>query len=60
MDDPAIFLTFLQNVLGVNNNNASNAITQFVNTFNDLTAVTDDEISEFVQTTHGANSGRAT
>ena len=59
MDDPVCFQNFVRNQLGVTANNAANAINDFVPTFSDLLAVSDDKIDKFVTTIHGANSGLA-
>ena len=59
MDDANCFQNFLINVLQMNVPRHRNTLLQFVSTFNQLLATTDDEIDTFVSTMHSANSGRA-
>ena len=59
MNDPVLFATFVQNVLGVGTARVRNEITNFVNTFGSLLSISDSEIDEFVKSTHNSNSGRA-
>ena len=59
MNDVAIFRHLVENTLGVNMARVRNEIYNFVQTFNDLLSVSDDEIDDFVKSTHSSNSGRA-
>ena len=59
MDDANCFRNFLTNVLQMTVPRHRNTLLQFVSTFNQLLATTDNEIDTFVSTTHSANSGRA-
>jgi hypothetical protein len=58
MNDPDCFRNFLEDACGITNDNAVNAITGFINTFQDLLTTTDSEINTFVQNTHSSNSAR--
>ena len=60
MNNPACLTRYIQQVAGVTNNIASDAIEAFVPTFSALLGTTDEDIEKFVSTTHSANSGRAT
>ena len=59
MNDIPTFEHFVQNTLGVGQVRVRTEIYNFVNTFSALLAVTDEEIDEFVKSTHSSNSGRA-
>lgn len=58
MDDPNIFTNFLNNVIGNTPARSTQAITNFITTFNDLLTTTESELDSFVKTTHDANSAR--
>ena len=58
MNNPIIFDNFLNNVAGITNDNARTAVTNFIETFNDLLTTTDSEINTFVQNIHSSNSAR--
>ena len=59
MNDPAIFQGFVQNTLGVTTPRVRNVIFDFISTFEELLSTTDEEITNFVSTTHSSNSARA-
>ena len=59
MNDPAIFTNFITNVVGVTQARARNAITNFIPTFTVLLSTTDEEITNFISSTHSSNSARA-
>ena len=56
MNDPAIFLNFLDNIPQVRP--ARQEIVTFVETFEDLLSSSDDEIDPFVKEVHASNSAR--
>ena len=58
MDNPAIFDTFLQNVLGVTLVRTRKLITEFTPTFGSLLGITDDDIDTFSKEAHSSNSAR--
>ena len=58
MDDQNVFRNWLINVVGNSPARSTTAITNFIETFNDLLTSSDEEIDNFVSTEHGANSGR--
>ena len=59
MNDPAIFLNFLDNVLQVRPARVSDEIITFVETFEDLLSSSNDEIDAFVKEVHANNGARA-
>lgn len=59
MDDDNIFEVFLRDRLGLQNRRVRDAITEFITTFRDLLASTDEDIDTFVKETHSSNSARA-
>ena len=58
MNDIPTFQHLISNTLGVGTPRVRNEIYGFVDTYNSLLAVSDNEIDEFVKGTHSANSGR--
>ena len=59
MNDPAIFVNFLEHVLQVRPARVKDEIVTFVETFEDLLSSSDDEIDAFVKEVHAGNSARA-
>ena len=59
MNDPAIFLNFLNSVLQVRSARVRDEIVTFVETFEELLSSSDDEIDAFVKEVHANNSARA-
>ena len=58
MDDPVIFLQFLQNTLGITTPRVSTEITNFAETFRELLAASDVVIDTFAKETHSSNLAR--
>ena len=59
MNDPAVFNNVLINVLNMNQVRSRNELRSFIETFEQLIAVSDDDLLDFVKNTHAANSARA-
>ena len=59
MNDPTIFVNFLDNVLQVRPARVREEIVFFVKIFEDLLSSSDDEIDAFVKEIHSSNSARA-
>ena len=58
MNDPAIFLNFLDNILQVRPVRVREEIITFVETFENILSSSDDEIDDFVKEIHASNSAR--
>ena len=59
MNDSAIFLNFLDNVLQIRPARVREGIITFVETFEDLLSSSDDKIDALVKEVHASNSARA-
>ena len=59
MEDPAVFINFTRNTLGVTTQKTINIIKNSVESFGELLAVSDGYIDIFVKDTHSANNSRA-
>ena len=59
MNDPAIFVKFVDNILQVKPARVREEIATFVETFEDLLSSSDDKIEAFVEEVHSSNSARA-
>ena len=59
MNDPTIFVNFLENVLPIRPTRAKVEIISFIETFEDLLSSSDDEIDSFAKEVHNANRARA-
>lgn len=59
MDDENLFEVFLRDTLSVQSRRVRDAITDFITTFSDLLASTDEDIDTFVKETHSPNLARA-
>ena len=59
MDQAPIFAYFLRSILGVTQNRTLNGITSFIETFDDLLFLSDNEIDTFVKEVHSSNSLRS-
>ena len=59
MDQEPIFANFLRNILDVTLNKKLNGITNFIETFDDLLSLSDNEIYTFVKELHSSKSTRS-
>ena len=59
MDDPALFEQFLTNLCGVTLPRVLNEVTGFIPSFRALLSSSNEDVQNFVTTTHASNSGRA-
>ena len=59
MDDPAVFLDFLENTLSITPPRVVQEIISYVDTFESLLQTSADEFDDFVTRTHSSNSARA-
>ena len=59
MDDPVIFLNFVNNIFSVTVARARNEVLGFMPTFRALMTTPESQIDEFVKNTHSSNSARA-
>ena len=60
MNDPTIFINFLENILQVRPARVSEEINSFIENFEDLLSSSDDEIDTLVKEVHNGNSAKAT
>ena len=59
MDDEVLYLNFLVQTLQVQPERVVQEITTFADTFRSLLSTSDEDLDEFVKTTHQSNSARA-
>ena len=60
MDDPALFQAFLTNIAQIATPRVRNTIIAYIDTFSALLSINDEELTQFVATTHSANRRGAT